>query len=126
MSIAEEMVPETEVVKRERAAFRLGAGWFYSNSEVPGHLHPLLATAEKVAVVRYPLPTVTVTRPRVLEDEYGCEWRLVHGHIEWRGLGQPWGDKLARESVSLTITQRRAEVIATLVANPTETVEVEP
>jgi hypothetical protein len=63
----------------------------------------------------------------VLEDEYGCEWRYTAEHIEWRGLGcTDWRDKLHTGDMSLTITKRRAEVIAALVANPTETVEVEP
>lgn len=64
------------------------------------------------------------TRPRVLEDESGYQWRMAaYDVIEWRvGVGQDWGEKLARGGLSLTITKRRAQIIADLLANPREAV----
>lgn len=117
-------VTEREMVEAQRAAVMATT---QEMSKLSGGAHNLTAYINdwegslSLAARLFPLPKVT--RPRVATDEYGCEWRLVRGAVEWRGLGQDWGDKLAREQVSLTITLRRAEIIASLVANPTEEVD---
>ena len=60
----------------------------------------------------YPLPTIT--RPRVHKDHRGVEWRVVGGKIQ-RNCSSGWTD--------IDEPPDFAVAIASLVANPTETVE---
>lgn len=85
----------------------------------PGSI--LLADGRTLAIRT---PVRKVTRPRVLTDEYGCEWRFAMGYVAWRGLGQTeWASKLSTETLSLTINANRAAIIASLFANATEEVD---
>jgi hypothetical protein len=111
------MPTERETVLREQAAYAVG----YMNG-ANNWTDAAIARSKDEAAHSYPLPKVT--RNRVVKDEYDCEWRMGHGAIEWRGLGQAeWCTKLHVGHLSLTITPRRAAVIADLFANPTEEVE---
>jgi len=106
---------ERDLVLAKRGAYACGYGdgshWFTSPSKV-----------QHIAIAKYPLPEPT-TRPRVVKDKYGIEWRLSEGRLEWKSpqTGDEWQgtDKYG----AIDIGQRRIEVWADLLLTPTEEVE---
>lgn len=78
-------------------------------------------TAERVAAEEYPLPKIT--RPRVVTDSQGTEFRVRDGDLlEGRRQDRPdnpgWGQFSAWD-----ITPERIRLWADLLANPTEEVD---
>ena len=78
------------------------------------------------AVVEYPLPKVT--RPRVVKDSVGMEFRFIADNqpplVEWRNTLTE--EKLWRVSTvcnGVAVNAERAKLWADLVANPTEEVD---
>lgn len=122
---------EREMVLAKRAAYVLGAGYEYGYA-IAGRLPTReLASAERelrrerLAADRYPLPSVT--RPRVVRDTYSCEWRAVDGALEWRTVGHiSWTPPEPSGRVDgMYLYPDRVQLLADLLANPTETVEGE-
>lgn len=128
----EKTYTEKEVVLRERKAFYSGyvaLNWCSCEaSEVCG-------TCQAETNRRYPLPKVT--RPRVVIDAGGAgvrEWRYVEGQIQTRVRGTThWfclahGDAFAakavqHEDVGFAWTPERINMLAKLIADPTEIVD---
>jgi hypothetical protein len=138
MSAAEKMVPETEAVKRERRASanaRCAALWKATQrSPHRGYVDGPCAECFSYVAHRFPLPTVTVTRPRVVQDPFNIyrDWRVINGEFETRrranGCGdfKDWHSPNEFNAGSIPATAARVRMWADLLANPTETVEVEP
>ena len=113
----EKMVPVSEAVKRERDAFVKGG---LSLSNYAGYRSQLEAEAKR----RYPL---TVTRPRVVRDGHGWEFRVAPGVTVWNepviearreGRSELW-------EAWPTIRPNRMTVWASLLASPLETVDAD-
>jgi hypothetical protein len=109
---------ERELVLAQREAFKRG----YDNRHVgeattPWGSWPGIVEA---AEMLYPLPKVT--RPRVVRDNT-LEWKYENGHFAYRyGGASDWHSTQYSE---VPINRRRVEVLADLLANPTEEVESE-
>lgn len=105
MSDADKMVTEREAVLRERGAFIVGARLV----SPPRRNDTLLAETK----ARYPLPLIT--RPRVVTDNEGVEWRIVDEVLQTRVRPKgDWGSWMPK------ISWQRIDLLADLTANPTE------
>ena len=111
---AEKKYTERDMIVRERRAFVEGA-----NYGATGATMRIYSEAEH----RYPLPKVT--RPRVVTDEYGDLWKFENGVFRWSNCHK---DAIQWEHVNpaWAPTATLVTLWAALLANPTETVEVEP
>ena len=72
----------------------------------------------------YPLPRVT--RPRVVRDEYGRQWRAINGDLFFREDGMPFADKRGWRGIDDEQWHLDSHLIPTwadLLANPTEIVD---
>lgn len=106
------MPSEKECVLRERAACEHGMIVVFHgrNRDLGG---AWLGTRPYVEA-KYPLPTVT--RPRVVKDEFGTPWRVgADGDLRHQSAGC-WG------SAPVRVTMNRVTLWADLLANPTEEV----
>jgi hypothetical protein len=130
--VSDKTVTEREAVLRERAAFAEGASWQrYRGPSADVLASARLSLTEAEAAHTYPLPRVT--RPRVVRDphdDYGQEWRVVNGRLEFRPPYGQWGEAHKRtdaiyDGSCLFPTLERIRMWADLLANPTETVEDE-
>ena len=105
---------EREVIEMQREAFKYGVSH--------GQNYPCLTykECEGASERMYPLPKVT--RPRVVRDEWDCEWRSLGGKMEFRLFGcREW--KASVDYGSVDITPSRVGIWADLLANPTEEVD---
>lgn len=113
-------VTEREAVLRERKAFV--TGWLEgckANGMPAAHsADQCKEWAYREACVRHPLPTVT--RPRVVRDKRGFDFRVIGKRVECR-LPAGWRD-VAEPGVVVCLTAERAQLVTDLLANPTEEV----
>lgn len=96
---------EREMVEAKRSAFVAGSVWRYFDGE---------ATEGAEARRRYPLPRKT--RPRVVTDRLGNDWRVADGQIQVR-VGR---SVRAEFRCADLITPEFAKELADLVTRPTE------
>lgn len=123
------MISEVECVKRERAAFRSGAAELYGSRAVKAGNESFDAyyKVTEMADSRYPLPKVA--RPRVVKDPHSvsdAEWRVIDGEPEYRSRKHLDGPYRAwsKYEGGIPFTSDRVRIIADLLNNPTELVEV--
>lgn len=92
------------------------------------HAHPYCSYTERGearAKELIPMPTRTVTTPRIVKDDhYGC-WRAVAGVLEWRGNASGRWQHQDMDEGGMFINAARVRLLADLLANPTITVEEE-
>lgn len=115
----EKTYTEREVVERERRAVErtIDELWHYLRTAIPfGEWNGAQPLARRL----YPLPTVT--RPRVVTDTKGRQWKVEDDILLTRHESSLW---LAAEDVrdAFWFSRERIRLWADLIANPTETVE---
>lgn len=120
----QKMVTEAEAVQRERAAARHGfSSCNVDQLRLNGGTHGsyVQEQIDEAVAEKYPMPTIT--RPRVVSDNYGNEYRVVtapfsrQDKIEIREKGHEWRHVLWLGS------NRKA--LREILDEPNETVEVE-
>jgi hypothetical protein len=119
----EKKYTERELVLAQRRAFRDGAQALYCHKVIPSGHSPYADALDEVREStdkRYPLPKVT--RPRVVSDGT-LEWKYENGYVMYRYSGS--SDWYSTKYSEVPINPRRVEVLADLLANPTETVDAE-
>lgn len=128
----EKKYTERELVLAKRNAFVDGSYWGYNASQESAAKSVGVlgawsrACADMASESAYPLPKVT--RPRVVRDSVGMEFRFIAENeppfVEWRNTlteKKLWRVSAAGDGVA--VNAERAKLWADLVANPTEEVE---
>lgn len=105
-------VTERQAVERERAAWVEG---FLCGAD--NHSATVRSIALGAAVRHYPLPKIT--RPRVVADEFGVQWKVVDGEVVLHANGDDGGIDVN----DYNTTTKRILLWADLLNNPTEEVE---
>lgn len=109
----EKTVTEKEAILRERAAFVFGA------KRWPDMQNVCVEEAKR----RYPLPLIT--RPRVVTDKDGSEWRVAGSRVECRvGPNEPFRASSAERDLAMQIRvdEKFRREFASLLLEPNETV----
>lgn len=107
------MPSERECIERERAA----AAWAMREFGLFS-VREVASIRERTVRERFPLPKVT--RPRVVKDSAGYEWRCNDNHLEWR-LTRDWHRPV--DGASWRLSPDNVRLWADLLANPTEEVD---
>lgn len=113
----EKKYTEREMVMRERAAFRAGGvRW-------AGDRNAYVSDIAAEAVRRFPL--ALITRPRVVTDKDGSEWRVAGSRVECRvGPNEPFRASIAERDLAMQIRvdEKFRREFASLLLEPNETV----
>jgi hypothetical protein len=116
------MVPAREAILRAREAFRAGVDALLFEVAIPStDAIDTVATALLAsAATRYPLPVVT--KPRIVTDENGRQWRWTPEHgLVFRS--SPQGEWKSVQTTVIVEGARKA--VAGLLGFPTEEVEAD-
>ena len=117
----EKKYTQRDLVLAQREAFRDGAQALYYHEVIPAGPSLFSDALDEVREnidKRYPFPRVT--RPRVVRDTAGDQWRIRDGKLEVN-CSFGWESAVSVTDIDMETLKRLSD----LLANPTETVDAD-